>query len=278
MHLALAKDRLYVSVGYCTSTDLYQCGTQSVTLYAARLARLGVDYPRGTVLGVTATTPTCKKVTLVGVRGSGEDPFAYEGLGEPVQHVKDRLVAAGLTSMEVIAVAYPATPVAFTSTNYPPDYANSVADGINAVNATLIQINRDCPLTQIVVIAYSQGAHATDGVRFLPVAIQNQIKAMGLLGDPLFNPALTTVNRGTYNAGRSGVWVTSGPEALPPRQFSTSMTGKVVNYCLVGDPVCNFWLPDLFYCRDNPSSCPHVLYKPSWTQQLATWARGKLTP
>lgn len=278
MNWAMAKDRLYVSVSYCTSTDPYQCGTQSVTLYSARMARLNIDYPRGTMLGVAATTPTCKKVTFVGVRGSGEDPFAYEGLGEPVQHVKDRLVAAGLTSMEVIAVAYPATPADYFSGTYPPDYQDSVADGIDAVNATLLQINRDCPQTQIVLTAYSQGAHATDGVRFLPTAVQSQIKAMGLLGDPLFNPALTTVNKGAYNASRSGVWVTPGPEALPPRQFSTNMTGKVASYCLAGDPVCNFWAPDLLYCKDNPSSCPHVLYKPTWTQQLATWMRGKVTP
>ena len=275
---AMAKDRLYVSVGYCTSADQYQCGTQTVTLYAARMARLGVDYPRGTVLGVTATTPTCKRVTLVGARGSGEDPFAYEGLGQPVQHIKDRLIAAGLTSMEVIAVAYPATAADYFSGTYPPDYRDSVTDGIDAINATLIQINRDCPQSQIVVVTYSQSAHATDGVRFLPVAVQNQIKAMVLLGDPLFNPALTAVNKGTYNTSRYGVWVTPGPNALPPRQFSTNMAGKVASYCLAGDPVCNFSTADLLYCKDNPSTCPHVQYKPNWTQQAATWVRGKVTP
>jgi acetylxylan esterase len=278
MHWAMAKDKLYISIGYCTNIDPYQqCGTQSVTLYVARMARLGVDYPRGTILGVTATTVTCKPVTFVGVRGSGEDPFAYEGLGEPVQDVKNRLVAAGLTNMDVVAVAYPATGADYLSGTYPPDYRDSVADGIDAVNATLIQINRDCPLTQIVVITYSQGAHATDGVRFLPTAVQNQIKAMVLLGDPLFNPALTTINKGTFSANLYGVWVTPGPEALPARQFSTNMTSKVASYCLAGDPVCNFWAPALLYCKDNPSTCPHVQYKPNWTQQAATWVRGKVT-
>jgi|GEM_PF-3384272 len=274
---AMAKDRLYVSVGYCTSIDPYQCGTQTTTLYAARMARLNMDYPRGTMLGVAATTATCKPVTFVGVRGSNESPFAYEGLGESVQHVKDRLVAAGLTNMEVVAVAYPATPVNFMSTNYPPDYAHSVADGIDAVSATLIQINRDCPQTQIVLVGYSQGAHATDGVRFLPTAIQSQIKAMVLFGDPLFNPALTSVNKGTFKSNLSGIWVSPiGPRALPPRQFSAAMSGRIASYCIADDPVCNLDYIDAGYCQFNPTKCPHVLYKPIWTQQAATWAREKV--
>jgi len=150
--------------------------------------------------------------------------------------------------------------------------------GIDAVNATLIQINRDCPQTQIVVITYSQGSHATDGVRFLPVAIQNQIKAMVLLGDPLFNPALTTVNKGTFSAPWEGVWVTSwGVGALPARQLSAPLLGKTASYCLANDVVCNTSPASIAACT-NMANCPHVKYKPEWTQQAATWVRSKVTP
>lgn len=278
MNWAMAKDRLYISVGYCTSTDPYQCGTQSVTLYAVRLARLGVDYPRGAVLGVKATTPTCKNVTFVGVRGSGEDPFAYEGLGKTVQHVKDRLVAAGLTSMEVISVAYPATPVDYTSASYPVDYSNSVTAGVDSLAGVLAQINKDCPQSQVIVVGYSQGAQTTDAVRSLPTAIQNQIKAIVLFGDPLFNPALTSVNKGTYT-NLYGVWVDPiGPGKLSPRQFASSMTGKVASYCLAGDSVCNLSPANVASCGKNAATCPHSQYAPNWTQRAATWVRSKVTP
>lgn len=275
---AMAKDRLYVSVSYCTSSDPYQCGTQSVTLYAVRLARLGVDYPRGAVLGVTATTPTCKNVTFGGVRGSGEDPFAFEGLGRTVQHVKDRLVAAGLTNMEVIAVPYPATPVDYAATSYPTDYANSVLAGVDSLTGVLAQINKDCPQSQVIVVGYSQGAHTTDVVRFLPTVIQTQVKALVLLGDPLFNPPLTTVNKGTFSTSLYGVWsAPNGPGGLPPRQFPSNMASKAASYCLAGDSICNFTPAAALSCKSNPTACPHALYRPDWTQQAAIWARGKVT-
>lgn len=275
---AMAKDRLYVSVGYCTSEDPYQCGTRSTKLYAARMARLNMDYPRATVLGATASTITCRPVTFVGVRGSGEDPFAFEGLGESVQHVKDRL-AAGVLNMEVIAVAYPATPVNFQALSYPNDYEQSVTVGMQALAAVLVQVNRDCPQSQIAVVAYSQGAHATDSVQFLPAAVQKQIKVMTLLGDPIFNPKHTSVNRGTFQAGYSGIWVDPlGPGKLPERQFSTAMNGKVASYCIADDPVCNFDFIDTGVCHFNPARCQHTQYKPTWTQEAATWTRSKITP
>jgi hypothetical protein len=243
------------------------------------MARLNIDYPRGAVLGVTATTPTCKKVTFVGVRGSDEDPFAYEGLGEPIKHVKDRLVAAGLTSMEVIAVACPATPVDYTAASYPTDYSNSVVAGVDSLAGVLAQINRDCPQTQVVVAAFSQGAQTTDAVRSLPVVIQSQIKVIVLFGDPLFNPALTTINKGTFSNSLYGIWsAPNGPGGLPPRQFASSMTSKAASYCLAGDLVCNFSPPNVANCGANSTTCPHVQYATNWTQQAATWARSKVTP
>ena len=276
---ALAKDRLYISVGYCTSVDPYQCGTQSVMLYAVRMARANMDYPRGTVLGTTATTPSCKNVTLVGVRGSGEDPFLHEGLGTTLLHVKDRMIAAGFTSMEVISTPYPATPVDYAAPTYPADYANSVLDGTDSLAGILTQINKDCPNTRVVVIAYSQGTHVADAIRYMPSAIQTQAKALVLFGDPLFNPTLTSVNKGTFSASLYGVWAApDGPGHLQPRQFSSEMSGKVASYCLAGDIVCNYSPSSIASCGTKPTTCPHVLYATNWTQQAATWIRSKVTP
>lgn len=112
----------------------------------------------------------------------------------------------------------------------------------------------------------------------ISAAIQNQIKAMVLVGDPLFNPALTSVNKGTFDASLYGIWVVPGwPYALPVRQFATNMISKVASYCLANDFVCNSSPASLTACVNSPTTCPHGLYKPSWTQQAAAWARSKVT-
>lgn len=275
--VAFANDQLYIAVGYCTSADPSQCGTQSDVLYAARLPRLGMDYPRGAILGASATTPTCKTVTFVGVRGSGEDAFAYEGLGQTVQAAKDQLVA-GVMDMDIIPVPYPAIPVGFDALSYSTAYSNSVQIGAIALTGILAEINKDCPKTQVVLVGYSQGAQVVgDTLDSLPTALQNQIKALVLFGDPRFNPQLT-VDAGTFNTSLYGVWATPGNQAgLQPRQFPSSMTSQVKSYCIAGDPICNYTEASLVMCKLQGSNCPHMLYAPDWTQQAVNWVRVRIT-
>ena len=264
MSWAMSKDQLYITVGYCTESNQNSCGAHSVKLYAARLARLGMDYPRGSVLGVKPVGFTCKPVQFVGTRGSEEDPFAYEGLGKGLQHVKDQLIAGGLTNMEVTALPYPAIPVRFTEVSYPTDYGESVKAGVDALTGSLLQINRDCPQARLFLGGYSQGAQVIgDTLPFLPTAVQNQIKAVVLFGDPLFNPALTTINKGTHSTNY-GIWSEPfGPGGLPARQFPSGMVNKAASYCISGDVICNLTPSNLVYCRNNPELCPHTIYAPS---------------
>lgn len=280
MHAAMANDRLYIAIGYCTSADPRQCGTQSDTLYAVRMARLGMDYPRGAVLGVSATKVTCKTVDFVGVRGSGEDAFAYEGLGQTLQTAKNQLVAAGVKSMEVVAVPYPAVRVDLQSPSYPANYSTSVTSGVNAFAGALAEINKDCPGTQILIVGYSQGAQVVgDTLGLLPAKIQNQIKAIVLFGDPLFNPKLIANNKGTFDTGLYGIWTSPfGHGTLPVRQFPASMTNRAASYCVAGDAICNFTPAAAYICMFQPLDCPHFYYAPDWTQQAATWMRSRFTP
>ncbi|MGH7196312.1 MAG: cutinase family protein [Candidatus Saccharimonadales bacterium] len=271
---ALSQDKLYLSIGYCTNADTSSCQGRTQSLYAVPLQRLGLDYPRSATLGIGPTPVTCPTTQLVGVRGSGENPFEYEGVGRTIQDLKNQLVAGGLSGLQVAAVAYPAVPVDPYQRSYPADYSESVKAGVDALTGYLTQLHKDCPATDVILAGYSQGAHvAADVASALPTEIQAQIHGIVLFGDPRFNPQ-STFNRGTYDTSLYGIWSSpAGPGGLPPRELPPSLTGKTASYCLANDPICNFTSWDGFeqcFLSDG-SNCAHYQYASIWTKHAADW-------
>lgn len=276
---SFAHGNLYLMVDHCSGADMYGCRNgNSRFLFGVPMLNLGMPYPQGALLGVNSATFSCPSIQFVGVRGSGELYAGNDGLGVVVDNVKNQLVANGVTNMGVEAIAYPAVPVLYDGlTSYPSDYAASVMQGENALTNFFDTFSAHCASTHIILVGYSQGAQiAADVAYALPSAIQNQIVALVLFGDPLFNPTQSAINKGTYDNTTYGVWVTIG--GLPAHQAPSNFVGKTASYCISGDPICNddALQHNLANCQANESTCPHLEYPGDWTTDAATWILNEL--
>ena len=240
------------------------------------MARMHLDYPRATLLEVQPAPVTCANIEFIGARGSGENPFEYDGLGKTIQDVKNGLAAQGV-SMKVTPLPYPAVKVSYAPLDYPIEYRESLKAGVSSLASYMAQLSKTCPTTRIVLVGYSQGAHVVaDVATALPANIQDQIVGIVLFGDPLFNPSLTGVNKGSYE-NVNGVWSAPyGPGRLPQRQIGDSLIPKLASYCLLGDANCNFTPPNVASCMTQPTDCPHEHYATVWTDAAAVWLKDKI--
>jgi len=158
---------------------------------------------------------------VVFARGTLEAP----GVGETGQAFVDALTSRlGDKTVAVYAVNYPA------SLNF-DDAAQGVVDASNKVEATTAA----CPRTKIVLGGYSQGAAVAgytttdsvppgyvlpDGTGPMPAAIAPHVAAVALFGKPS-NGFLDLVDRST-----------------PPITIGQLYSGKTIEPCALGDPVC----------------------------------------
>jgi hypothetical protein len=276
---SFAHGNLYLIVDHCSGSDIYGCRNGNDRyLYGVPMLNLSMPYPQGALLGVNSASFSCPSVQFVGVRGSGESYFGNDGLGSTVDDVKNQLVAKGVTGLGVEAIMYPAVPLFYDGlTAYPADYAASVEQGEDALTSFFDTFSSHCSSTPVILVGYSQGAQiAADVADALPSAIQAQIVAMTLFGDPLFNPTQSAVD--VYNnSGLYGVWSTpGGPGGFPPRQVPSSLASRSVSYCLANDPICNYTLTNAAACKAEGNDCPHLHYLTTWTDEAATWILTKL--
>jgi len=166
--------------------------------------------------------PSCPDVEVVFARGTFEAP----GVGETGQAFVDALTSRlGDKAVDVYAVNYPAS-LSFD------DAAQGVVDAGNKVEA----IAATCPRTKIVLGGYSQGAAVAgytttdsvppgyvlpDGITGpMPAAIAPHVAAVTLFGKPS-NGFLDLVDR-----------------SAPPITIGQLYSGKTIELCALGDPVC----------------------------------------
>jgi virginiamycin B lyase len=229
---------------------------------------------RVTGASASASAAACPSVQFVGVRGSGENvPHSY---GATIQDIWNQIqtndpLAAGKP------IDYPAVGIGYGGWNhYPVNYQNSVATGIaNLENYLTTFMNGRCAdTTPLLLVGYSQGADVVgdtiqDGLTSATLA---RIAGVALLGDPRFK-ANQSIDVGDYDPSENGVLVHLGVGA---RKIPLALHTGTRSYCQLGDPVCNFSLTNLQFCKSQPTECPHVHYL-DWYYQSTTYTTAAAT-
>ncbi|MGH1565252.1 cutinase family protein [Mumia sp. DW29H23] len=172
---------------------------------------------------VAATAPaanavTCRAYTFIGVRGTADGTQASMGTRLPTALSAFR-AKKGTANVTSDYVSYPAS----------FNYLASMSSGRTALKSKINSYVSGCPTTKIALFGYSQGAHIVgDVVVGMSSTQRARLQGIGLIGDPMFNPAL----RGKVSKNpstRGGVW---GKRASWP-------TGVFVyNVCNTGDLIC----------------------------------------
>lgn len=187
-----------------------------------RRAAIGVTTTVLFASGVTVLTApaaaaatTCRAYTVLAVRGTGESGTLGTRLPTTISAIQSR---KGASKVLAVGVSYPA------SFNYLASMSTGRANLKSQINTYL----NNCRSTRLILIGYSQGAHVVGDVAVgLSAAQRSRVAGIGLIGDPMFNPAL----RGgvTHNGSRGGMWGkrSSWPSGL-----------YVTDVCNNGDKVC----------------------------------------
>ncbi|WP_370615509.1 cutinase family protein [Mumia qirimensis] len=201
---------------------------------------------------VVATAPaanavTCRAYTFIGVRGTADGVKASMGDRLPTALSAFR-AKKGTANVTSDYVSYPAS----------FDYLYSMGQGRTALKAKINSYVSGCPSTKIALFGYSQGAHVVgDVVVGLSSTQRARLQGIGLIGDPMFNPAL----RGKVSKNgstRGGVW---GKRASWP-------TGVFVyNVCNTGDLIC---ANDGTNAVTSASVAPHQKYTTTTYSPVST--------
>jgi cutinase len=208
---------LVVSVGKFTLRATLSTNFAALAALAILIGSLAIP-----IASANAADDSCPSVEVMFARGTNEAP----GVGATGQAFVDALNARlPGTAVDVYAVNYPA------SLNF-----GQAADGIVDASNAIESMAASCPATKIVLGGYSQGAAVagyttTDTVPGgfdlpagitgpMPPAIAQHVAAVVLFGtpDPWF---LGLVDRGA-----------------PPVIIGQPYTGKTLQLCATGDPVC----------------------------------------
>ncbi|MDM7832371.1 cutinase family protein [Cellulomonas edaphi] len=202
------------------------------------------------------SSPSCKTLTFVGLRGSGESPqgddltsltadeYDADLFGGMVHEVYEQFAAVAHVSIKPLGIAYRASPV-FPNVLWLPNYHDSIYDGVDKLVAALLDEHDACPSTKFVIVGYSQGALAIHIAMRLAAAssLQGSIRAIGLIADP---GRLTFAEEDTYDEADSdavlmygdGIWpkaVIAGVDSGPLPSWAAE---KTVSFCHDHDVVC----------------------------------------
>jgi cutinase len=174
----------------------------------------------GVALSLTtapAQAAGCPDVELVFARGTSEPA----GIGRVGQALHDQLQGGlGGRTLGVYAVNYPAS-YDFLAT----------ADGANDATNRIAQIAETCPDTQIVLGGYSQGAAVVDMLLGIP-PLGNKVGEAGS-APPMPQSLASRV---------AAVAVFGNPSTkfgIPVSAALQPFTGKGIDLCADGDPICS---------------------------------------
>ncbi|KAA1418205.1 cutinase family protein [Mumia zhuanghuii] len=165
-----------------------------------------------------ANAVTCRAYTVIGVRGTADGERTSMGTRLPTAVAAFR-AKKGTANVTSDYVYYPAA----------IEYIISMRDGRNNLKAKINTYLASCSTTKIVLFGYSQGAHVVgDVVVGMTSAQRARLHGIGLIGDPMFNPAL----RGKVSKNSS----TRG--GIMGRRASWPTGVFVYNVCNTGDQIC----------------------------------------
>jgi outer membrane protein assembly factor BamB len=253
----------------------------------AFIAVLALVVVGATVTSARAASPNapaaaCPSYQIFGVRGSGETKSDGNGYGNTVNAVRNNILShhSGGASTPI---DYPAISVQLSPTYLTADYWASETEGELVLQNSVEGFARKCKTTPLILIGYSQGAHAAGDVyALLSSRIRANVVALVLLGDTRFNPAQSTVDIGSYNAKLKGIWASApfaATLAKPERSVRTFTAGEsaaVHSYCLLYDPVCNYSAANGVNCVPG-LYCVHTHYVDfDYTTAAAQWALTRL--
>ena len=254
---------------------------------------------------------TCARITVLGLRGSGERPQAIwtpllenrwqrpvfadesdgygtesDGFGtnsRDVSQAFDRRFAElvlGDPNIKHVGVAYmglavPVVSLVGGTVVTPDDFMDSIFDGVDKLNARMLRESIDCPTTKFVLVGYSQGAlviHYT--LRQLLQTspdLLDQVVGVGLIADP-----------GRVSFGQETLWDGAGH----PASLSVSALSGIWSSALAFDSGLAGGLPatvqgrtisichnfDLV-CAQQPfaSALPHLVYSSSEMTAMGEW-------
>lgn len=167
-----------------------------VALLVATLGAAGL-------VAVTAPSASaaCKAWTVIGVRGTDDGTRYSMGTRLPTALSAFRS-KKGATNVTSTYVSYAATAAGWTDTPGKVGYWNSLEEGKTALRAKITSTLKACPSTRIALFGYSQGAHVVgDVVVGLSSTQRSRLQGVGLIGDPMFNPALSIGKTGDRTKG-----------------------------------------------------------------------------
>lgn len=171
----------------------------------------------------------CEDVRIIGVRGSGQVGYG-EQVGGVVVEAAGGVLRTGRT-VSVHSLDYPAISVSdsFGLVLLNGDYDRSVQVGAEALRSDLDSIGDDCPLTQIILVGYSQGSQVIKTAMEHRTPI-DRISAVVLLADPTRD----TTQRGIVRVG-SGL---EGSGAFGSILLPNHLRTVAIDVCAVGDGIC----------------------------------------
>ena len=236
----------------------------------------------------TGATSCDQKVTVIGVRGSG-DPQAGDTLTDKYGDSVHGMGKPGAALAVALANKLPRGEVSFLPIVYPAvglldnwrqiinaagaglhigflgAYTGSVKDGTAALHKTIDDEERICGSSEkLVLVGYSQGAQVVGDVyeRDLTSAARKQVAGVVVFGDPYFNPRDSAADRKGFDPIRHGAL---GTRPLYP-------TGApVFSVCHDRDPICQGAGPVSFSQHTNYQN-------DAWVGKAAAFIAGKVVP
>lgn len=177
-------------------------------------------------------------VVLITLRGTAEDnaPTGTTMAGLQAVARADRELSVWTRTVDYPAIAYSLGGTYFTS----------LRTGSENLRDTILETIDECPLSEIVLAGYSQGAQAIGdlltgtGVDPLPAGVQARILSVALLADPSYRTGEPWNASGDTSA-RSG-WFVRSAGAFDSWTREGSVGGhvsKVRSWCLTGDRFCS---------------------------------------
>jgi cutinase len=187
--------------------------------------------------GAATDARGCPRAILYFARGSGqklaEAPTGFSLPGQQVFEAVARRYRLGAVGS--MADAYLAMSV---RSFFEGLYGLSAGNGAETAAQNLLDLQRLCPASWLVLGGYSQGAHAIrTALPLLGQAVRERIAAVVLFGDPYFKPgeryvvALSSFRGG----GRRGV-LRFG--TIPAPAIEREFDGRVFSWCRRSDAIC----------------------------------------
>lgn len=219
---------------YCASQEAtFSPGAASASELAGgpRTFQMTATSPSGQILGsitltgnATAPDPsTCVKTVTIDSADSNTRPLS--ATGGAFGTALSKLFFGRIGEMSFDGVDSPTAP----ATDGSQAYRTAVANGEASLRGKIAVAVAACPSTKIFLTGLGEGADVAASVyQHLPPTTRIHIAGVALFGDPYFNPADSTSDRGTFATTRHGLLGTRG-------QFHSN---RVLSYCQAKDPIC----------------------------------------